>query len=79
MITLHFFRITSKRNELDAVCVSACKFEGLLLCHQFFYGLSNLLEDISVNKAKEGIKKIAKKIWNAITPEYQEKVLKLLP
>ena len=34
----------------------ACKFEGLHLCHQFFYDLISLLEAISLNVAKEEIK-----------------------
>ena len=34
---------------------------------------------ISINIAKEGIKKIKKKFWNAITLEYHQKLYKLLP
>ena len=35
----------------------ACKFEGLQLCHQFFYDLMSLLEAIRLNVAKEKVKK----------------------
>ena len=35
----------------------ACKFEGLHLCHRFFYDLMSLVEAISLNVAKEEIKK----------------------
>ena len=34
----------------------ACKFEGLHLCHQFFYDLMSLVEAITQNVAKEEIK-----------------------
>ena len=34
----------------------ACKFEGLHLCHQFFYDLMSLVEAISLNVAKEEIR-----------------------
>ena len=34
----------------------ACKFEGLQLCHRFFYDLVSLVEAISLNIAKEQIK-----------------------
>ena len=34
----------------------ACKFEGLHLCHRFFYDLMSLVEAISLNVAKEEIK-----------------------
>ena len=34
----------------------ACKFEGLQLCHRFFYDLVSLVEAISLNIAKEEIK-----------------------
>ena len=34
----------------------ACQFEGLHLCHQFFYDLMSLVEAISLNVAKEEIK-----------------------
>ena len=35
----------------------ACKFEGLQLGHQFFYDFMSLLEAISLNVAKEEVKK----------------------
>ena len=35
----------------------ASKFKGLQLCHQFFYDLMSLLEAISLNVAKEKVKK----------------------
>ena len=35
----------------------ACKFEGLQLCHLFFYDLMSLLKAISLNVAKEKVKK----------------------
>ena len=34
----------------------ACKFEGLHLCHRFFYDLMSLVEAISLNVAKEEMK-----------------------
>ena len=57
----------------------ACKFEGLQLCHQFFYDLMSLLEAISLNVAKEEVKKIARKILKAFAPENLEKLYKSLP
>ena len=39
----------------------ACKFEGLQLCHQFFYDLMSLLEAISLHVAKEKVKKSREK------------------
>ena len=57
----------------------ACKFEGLHLSHQFFYDLISLLKALSLNVAKEEIRKIARKIWKAFTPEYLEKLYKLFP
>ena len=47
----------------------ASKFEGLQLCHQFFYDLMNLLEAISLNVAKQEVKKISRKILKAFAPE----------
>ena len=57
----------------------ACKFEGLQLCHQFFYDLMSLLEAISLNVAKEEVKKIARKILKAFAPENLKKLYKLIP
>ena len=39
----------------------------------------SLLEALSLNVAIEEIKKIARKIWQAFTPEYLEKLYKSLP
>ena len=33
----------------------ACKFEGLHLCHRFFYDLMSFVKAISLNAAKEEI------------------------
>ena len=43
------------------IVLPACKFEGLQLCHQFFYDLMSLLEAISQNVAIEEVKKIVAK------------------
>ena len=43
---------------------------NLNLCHLFFYDLLSLFGALSLNVAKEGIKKMVKMVWNAITPEY---------
>ena len=58
---------------------SACKFEGLLLRHQFFYDLMSLLEAISLNVREEEIRKFARKIMKAFTHEYLEKSYEMLP
>ena len=34
----------------------ACKFEGVHLCHRFFYDLMSFVEAISLNVAKEEMK-----------------------
>ena len=60
------------------IVLPACKFEGLQLCHQFFYDLMSLLEAISLNVAKEKVKKIARKILKAFAPENFEKLHKSL-
>ena len=39
----------------------------------------SLVEAISLNVAKEEIKKIARKIWKAFTPEYLDKLYQSLP
>ena len=39
------------------IVLPACKFEGLQFRHQFFYDLMSLLEAISLNVAKEKVKK----------------------
>ena len=58
---------------------SACKFEGLLLRHQFFYDLMSLLEAISLNVRGEEERKFARKIMKAFTLEYLEKPYEMLP
>ena len=57
----------------------ACKFEGLHLCHQFFHDLMSLLEASSLNVREEEMKVIAINFMKAFTPEYLEKLYKLLP
>ena len=57
----------------------ASKFKGLQLCHQFFYDLMSLLEAISLNVAKEEVKKIARKILKAFAPENLRKLYKSIP
>ena len=57
----------------------ASKFEGLQLCHQFFYDLMNLLEALCLNVAKEEVKKISKKILKAFVPKNHQKLYKSLP
>ena len=56
------------------IVLPACKFEGLQLCHQFFYDLMSLLEAISLNVADEKVKKIARKILKAFAPEILKKL-----
>ena len=61
------------------IVLPACKFEGLQLCHQFFYDLMSLLEAISLNVRGEEERKFARKIMKAFTLEYLEKPYEMLP
>ena len=58
--------------------LTACKFEGLHLCHLFSYDSLSLPAAKSLNVAKERIKKMAWKIWNDTTPQHLKKLWKLL-
>ena len=55
------------------------KFEGLYLCHLFFYNSLSLFSAVSPNVAKEGIKVMARMVSNVITPEYLKRHWELLP
>ena len=53
---------------------TACKFEGLHFCHQFFYDLMRLFGALSLNVMKKSDQKMARTVWKDITPEYLEKL-----
>ena len=57
----------------------ACKFEGLQLCHQFFYDLMSLLEAICLNVAKEKVKKNREKDLESLRSRNLEKLYQSLP
>ena len=57
----------------------ACKFEGLHLCHRFFYDLMSLVEAISQNVAKEEIKINCEKDPEGIYSRVPQEALKSLP
>ena len=57
---------------------TACKFEELHLCHQFFNDLLSLFGALSPNVAKKSNKKVAKMAWEVITPKYPKKCFKTL-
>ena len=44
-----------------------------------FYESSSLFGALSLKVAIEGVEKMARMVWNAITPEYLKKLYKLLP
>ena len=56
----------------------ACKYEGLQFGHKSFYDLMSLLEAISLNVAKEKVKKSSRKILKAFAPENLVKLHNLL-
>ena len=57
----------------------ACKFEGLQLGHQVFYDFMSLLEAISINVAKEEVKKNYEKDLESLRSRNLEKLYQSLP
>ena len=57
----------------------ACKFEGLQLCHQFFYDLMSLLEALSQSVVKEEVKKNREKDLESLRSRNLEKLYQSLP
>ena len=56
----------------------ACKFEGLHLCHRFFYNLMSLLETISLNVVKEEMKINRKKDPEGLHSRVPQKALQMV-
>ena len=59
------------------IVLPACKFEGLQLCHQFFYDLMSLLEAISLNVAKEKVKKNREKDLESLCSRKPQEALQI--
>ena len=57
----------------------ASKFEGLQLCHQFFYDLMSLLEAVGLNVTKEEVKENHEKDHESLVSENLEELYKSLP
>ena len=55
----------------------ACKFEGLHLCHRFFYDLMSLVETISLNVVKEEIEINRKKDPEGLHSRVPQKALQI--
>ena len=57
----------------------ASKFKGLQLCHQLLYDLMSLLEAISLNVAKEEVKKNREKDLESLHSRNLKKLYKSIP
>ena len=55
----------------------ACKFEGLCLCHRFFYDLMSFVEAIGLNVAKEEIEINCQKDLEGLHSRVPQEVLQI--
>ena len=81
VITLLFLKLLlNALSQKDAVCIDSLQiWRALFMSPIFLWFVESLWSSLELNLTKLGIKRIAKKVWNSITPHHLARLFKLLP